>query len=813
MRQISFTKLLLLLAIALVSACKNDYLNYNKVPENIKTGTAIDVTTKTIGSGGGTITVSMPGTPVDGLEVVVPDSAYSSSETFTITYSEIISHEFGTNFNPISPMITIKCDGGYSDKLMNITVPVAIPAGHIPIGFMVDKSTGKLEGIPVESVTSNSITLSTRHFLSGNMLRAEASALKSGMGLINTGANIIITSLAESMLKGLTSISSGYKPGTDDWEFVNRGSFIAPGGHCAGQTFTSMWYYYEMKAAEGDLFEKFSNLAGYDKDNARGYRFSSVVQEDLDFGGTLNDFLWANVDLNPETDKLKMYTIAGAMLVTGEPQAIGIYRIKGHKANGKPIYGGHALVCYAASISGGKLSIADPNKPGLVQEIDYVNDKFQPYVAMANAEAASDPYPFITYSAKTALIEWDKIGQRYGELLNFTVGTVGANKFPEYTIMVKGKVDKELTDNFSIDSDTLRTEVELPDAYMYFNVNGKKLVRHVMVNEKGQTINTWDNVGSYTILKPGLNVIGFDIYAKKEGAVDKAGNLRNLFVDFKWYNIYYSKLRISPNPIAAEPGKDVEITANTDGTAPKNAKYVWNFGDGSKEVTLQNDSTVVHKFSKKGEYTVTVTLIDNSNAKEMGKATAEATIQDGSLGELQKCRYVHLIFNADMDCGSQTAVCFSGIDIANEPVDNPSVNIELKWVGTKFSSDYSYWFIAADGDKVSYEGTIAGEVSANGLKVISFNGNETSKSNGGKDIKTRAIKVTDVPYDPTYQYNEYSPRFSVEGTQVQTHIVSASSSASFVSSDGSPWSISLIGINYNDPEDEPYLWVTFFGKR
>jgi len=796
----------------MVAACKNDYLNYNKVPVNIKTGTAIDVTTKTIGSGGGTITVSMPGTPVDGLEVVVPDSAYASSETFTITYADIKSHSFGSNFNPISPMITIKCDGGYSDKLINVTVPVTIPAGHIPIGFMVDMSTGKLEGIPVESVTSNSITLSTRHFMSGNMLRPQASTLKSGMGLINTGANIIITSLAESMLKGLASISSGYKPGTDDWEFVNRGSFIAPGGHCAGQTYTSMWYYYEMKAAEGNLFEKFSNLAGYDKDNARGYRFSSVVQQDLDFGGTLNTFMWNNVDLNPETDKLKMYTIAGAMLVTGEPQAIGIYRIKGHRTVGTPIYSGHALVCYAASISGGRLSIADPNKPGLDQEINYVNDKFEPYVAMANAEAASDPYPFITYSAKTAHIEWDKIGRRYAELLNFTIGTVDPNKFPEYTIMVKGKPDRELTDNFSIDSDTLRTEVELPEAEMYFEANGKHVVRHVMVNDKGQPINTWSGVGSYTILKPGLNVIGFDIYAKKNGAVDKNGNLRNLFVDFKWFNIYFSKLRISPNPIGAEPGKDVEITANTDGTAPKNAKYVWDFGDGSKEVTVQNDSTVVHKFSKKGEYTVTVTLTDNSNGKEMGKATASASIQDGILGYLQQCRWIDLTFSADIKC-NDTGVCFSGVDIDNEPPYQSTIKCPLKWTGTHFSTDYAYSYDASDGDHVDYSGTIQGDVSANGLVVTNFSGTYDSKSNGGKDTMKKTLSGTNVPFDPTYDYSDITPRFIVNGAQVKSHISGASSTYHRVPPDMDAYTIVMTDINYDNPDDVPYLWVTFFGKQ
>ncbi len=630
--KLAFNAVLTIIAAFILTTC-SEYLDYDyggdEIPadlKNVTIGTLKQFTTATIASSGGSLTVTDPGSKIDGLKITIPGNAFTSAQTITVSVADITSHQLGDNFKPISPLININCPGGYANELMSVTIPVTIPAGSIAIGFFLDAETGKLEGIPVAEATNNSITLLTRHFLSGDMLRTGAPNLKSGTGVLKTGANIIITSLAESMLRGLTSISSGYKPGTDDWEFVNRGSFIAPGGHCAGQTFTSMWYYYEMKAAEGDLFEKFSYLAGYDKDNARGYRFSSVVQKDLDYGGTLNHFLRVNVDLNPETDKLKMYTIAGAMLVTGEPQAIVIYRIKDHKPDGSPIYGGHALICYAVSINAGKLSIADPNKPGLEQEITYVNDKFQPYIAMANAEAASDPYPFISYSAKTAHIEWNKIGQRYAELLNFTIGTVDPNKFPEYHIMVKGKVDRELTDNFTIDSDTLRTEVELPDAFMAFEVDGKRVVRHVMVNERGQTINTWDGVGSYTILKPGVNIIGFDIYAKKEGAVDKAGNLRNLFVDFKWYRINYIPLKITPDPLEGEPDVECEMVAETQGFAPADAKYVWSFGDGSDQITVVGDSIAKHTYNYVRKFPVSVELYDANN-NLLSKASSIADIQ------------------------------------------------------------------------------------------------------------------------------------------------------------------------------------------
>jgi hypothetical protein len=235
---------------------------------------------------------------------------------------------------------------------MSITIPVKIPAGHIPLGFYLDESTGKLEGIPFKSITANSITLLTRHFLNANKLKSAEIKEKS---LSGAGANIMISSISESVLNGQPIIASGFKPGVDDWEFVNYGSYIAPGGHCAGQNMTAMWYFFEKKSTEGSLFNKFSDNPKLWQDNARGYRFCSVLHNDLNWDGTVATLFDKYIDKNQELDKLKLLTIAGTMLVTGEPQGVGIYFQNGTKTDGTPTYAGHDLICYKVSVGGGKL--------------------------------------------------------------------------------------------------------------------------------------------------------------------------------------------------------------------------------------------------------------------------------------------------------------------------------------------------------------------------------------------------------------------------------------------------------------------------
>ncbi|MBK8641821.1 MAG: hypothetical protein IPN15_06215 [Saprospiraceae bacterium] len=75
---------------------------------------------------------------------------------------------------------------------------------------------------------------------------------------------------------------SGFRPGIDDWEFPNEGSYIEPEGHCAGQSLTAMWYYHVHKLSlnEHPLYDRFSTLPSpIWQDNVKGYRFSSVIQK------------------------------------------------------------------------------------------------------------------------------------------------------------------------------------------------------------------------------------------------------------------------------------------------------------------------------------------------------------------------------------------------------------------------------------------------------------------------------------------------------------------------------------------------------
>lgn len=790
-----------LVFIFALSSCKSSDIDKVKPNTNLEIGVETIVATQTIPSSGGTVEVNAAASEIDGLEIVVPANSYSDSRTFNISTAPITSYTLGQYFKPLTPLIQIENGGGYANGIMEITIPVAVPSGDIPLGFYYNEIDGTLEAIPVKNYTSTSITLLTRHFMPASDLSPSESNLKSGGIKIDATSNLVISSITESILKGKTIISSGYKVGTDDWEFPNYGSYIATGGQCAGQNMCAMWYYFEKKLkGDGNLFGKFSTVPSLWQDNAIGYRFCSVIHNDLSWEGTFIDFFDKYIDKNQDMDKLKLYSIAGAMLTTGEPQGIGIYRQTGAKADGTPIYGGHDLICYQVAVNEGKLYISDPNKPGVEQSINFKNNKFEPYIAQLNGHAASNPYPFVTWYAKTAYIEWDKIGKRYAELLDSTIGNKAPNIFPPYTIWVKGKADSQLKDGFTTDNDTLRCMVECPTTARGFNVGGKWYIWYEMYDKNGNKIDVSEGSGKgYSILKPGLNKIGIYIYSKKTGVVDVNGNLIDLFIDFKWFNVYYSSLKISPNPITGAPDDEITITASTGGMPPKNAKYVWNFGDGSAEVTVENDSIVKHTFSKEGNFDVVLKLYDNSANKLVGQATATANIVNGILSTLHACKTVMITFYADIIDNEGNFM--GGASIRNDELNSPNY-YPLVWNGASFSVTFDH----SNAD-ITKKGSITGTMSDDGyiVKTLTAHYNYVDYLN---NIVTD-LTVTNVPYDVQQGYSYvYNPVYKIEGPSVGQYISSYSQSSSRNYS-GNVITIYSNSINYNNPDINPSLIVGF----
>jgi len=419
-RPLLFLFLILLITSGVFTSCAKKDVAPVMPGESITLGTMQSETQADITSTGGDINVTNPNSLIDGMKINIPNGAYAESTNFSISTTEIKSHNLGSNFNPITPLITIDNGHTFSNAPMTVSIPIKINADEFAMAFYYDKASGTLEGIPIVDLTENLITIKTSHF-----------------------SDLLISKILKGELEDL-KIDTGFTPGYDDWQFVNNGSYIATNGHCAGQSISSMWYFYEKykKAGERRLYGRYDNndygtgTVDFDRDDSWSYRYASVVQSQLAWDS--NSKLILN-ELRGASDYLTFYAFAYSMLISQNPQYTGIcyYLPDG------TIGGGHALVVY--KIEKNIIYVADPNYPGdATRTITYDTNtgKFLSYQSGANAEEIkkgnSTAYTYIGYFAVSSLINWDIIGAEYEKMI---AGKSGDDLFPKFEVSVLKKVD------------------------------------------------------------------------------------------------------------------------------------------------------------------------------------------------------------------------------------------------------------------------------------------------------------------------------------------------------------------------------------
>lgn len=122
--------LLLLFSTFLFQTCSDDNspteLNDNSKPTSgvISTEEVTQEISQIIGADDGKVVVTNSDSPINGLTITIPQKGYNEARNYTVSYANITSHDLGANFNPISPMITIKNGGGYSEMPILIKIPI-----------------------------------------------------------------------------------------------------------------------------------------------------------------------------------------------------------------------------------------------------------------------------------------------------------------------------------------------------------------------------------------------------------------------------------------------------------------------------------------------------------------------------------------------------------------------------------------------------------------------------------------------------------------------------------------------------------------
>ncbi len=520
--------------LLLLHSCKSK--DQKDTGPTISTGKTVELLNEKVDESG-ILYVEKAGDSLDGLLMYVPDAAFAGSHRFNISYAPITSHELGDDFNPVSPLITISCGGGFSDSIITMEIPVHLKPGQFAMGFLYDERTGKLEGMPLLKLEKDRVVIALRNFSHSMSVKGSPVAAQAAIPDAEPVAKIVMSAVDEKSL--LDKYDSGFRPGVDDCPSVNRGSVLEPGGHCSGQSQLMMWYY-ENKKKKGSpglfsLLEADGGLPTPDlwQDDTKAIRFSSLMQNaerNRSIARRVDDAGYALAGILA-TDLMTLYAFSYAIRLTGEPQFIEI-REDGFSS------AGHAMVVY--KVENNILYIADPNFPGNKTRrviFDENIDKFLSYNSARNADEPALNFKDFFYIGSTALVS-PSVAEKFWE--DMEAGNLGEDKFPVYTIRAyNNKEFVPFEDGFTTEEYgnviSFSVECSIPvELVAYENTEALPvLAEKVLPGENGKYIAEY----SFKV-KPGEFRIGI--------CIRDFGNKK--WIGFKWANVNIKNTKKEDRP-------------------------------------------------------------------------------------------------------------------------------------------------------------------------------------------------------------------------------------------------------------------------
>jgi hypothetical protein len=358
-----------------------------------------------IGGIGGTATVYRPGHALNGLSLMVPEGVYPTGTRVTIRSTPIARQTYSSVLRAITPLMTIE-NGGLPVEvgMMQLTIPITVSPGESALALSYDRQTQRVEVLSTLDATDTTLTVSLTRCAPPVDLTAPISS--------TSGIDIFVVGVMESALPA--TVDSGFRPGTDGWQFANQGSYATPGGQCLGWCTTALYYYATRRGTPPvGLFARYDNSDGPGwatpqlwQDDTRPYHLTVAAQNTED--GFWSTYLQGlPLPDGARRDRLQLLACRLALLLTGEPQLLSLYNPYGRM---------HVVLVYR--ITGETLAVADPEHPG---------DASRTITVGAAGFSSYEEYFELHYLSHSTAINWTVISDLW-QL--FDIGVVGNELFP-----------------------------------------------------------------------------------------------------------------------------------------------------------------------------------------------------------------------------------------------------------------------------------------------------------------------------------------------------------------------------------------------
>ncbi len=731
----------------------------------ITTGPWTQLVETTIPAGGGTVSVPAAG-PIGGARITVPVGSYSTSQRFVVSTAEITGHRLGAHFSPVSPLISVSNGGGFSNTMMRLRIPLTIPASTGVMAFYYDPRTGELEGIPTIARGADYLEVGVRHF-----------------------SLIVLSAFQKEALIDGGMFDTDFDPKVNGWSFENLGTYAQPTGICAGMSIGAAYFFRQFKATVR-VQSWFDNhglwwpTPDFWQDDAGAIKFTTQIQRTF-----VQNRDWSSytpiIDA-PEEDRF--WNIIYSLLVINQPQVVYLRESTG--AN--PV--AHAVLAtgYTISSTGATLTIYDPNYPDNTTQLTYDlgTNTFAPFTSSTSAEALRQGHTFnfghVAFMPLSTFAPAAELDALWGAVQD---GTIGTALTPQYTLQARDAQDPDAPPIELLDASTGKTN-HIPYDQIRIQMvqkNPSENLRLSTVFETaGQAPTVFTPAGDFSLESPN-QIIGMLVDGQAQGSPGF------LWADFHWYKMTQSAYWIEPKEAGGSINQQMTFTAHRNGAPPSGMKYVWNFGDGTPAVTVNNDSTVSHAWSTAGSYAVKVTVSNATTGEVAGSAEATASIGLWTRMEVA-------VMGNEFGDPTSTIMLTNDESLSEVKITNstPPNTTNLTWNGRRFHVLHSYTL-----SHVSYTITIDGELSPDGKTVTTVKGTVARRNDANDWWFDSEIDAAGIPITIT---QDEAIGGELTATAAHAAVRSVKYRTRIKYTDGSESVVEIKSIDWTSPQTRLKVW-------
>lgn len=548
----------------------------------------------TVSSGGGAVTLVLPGSALDGTTLTLPPGALPAPASIGFVVSSATAINLPQGLSALTPGLSLTGASGALKTPALLQIPVASQSDNsVMAAVAFDPGSASLTLLPAVARTTTHVTVGLGSF-DGSIYASNTSTLATTAAMSRAGEPVIVV-VGIDRERLAKDFDSGYRSGTDDWDFKrqvvstypenaeNKG-LADPG---AAMVATSIWYYVKQSGFNGKLSGKYQEAPGVSESNRKGFRWTSVATSGIPnlyapegIAAKSKKEYEANAKMMAEwgMDQLK-----GAFLLSdNKPQPILVFA-QDNPIDSIPRYG----VAYRTV--GNAVDLSIPDAPGQSIRMTRGDNGWSP-VSVTTISGVTYTIAFIVPIHYPVLVENDKLTAQYQRV---TAGTIGdAEGWPARPTLHSKYGVHDTASMYLLDVLEQWWECEgcadhgfrpptidmtpVPTKVVLFNNTGRK--KDGTWNPMPPRFGRGFVAGNYSheaLRGEAEEVVGFALYQPGQGSF-AGGAMNEAWLD--WVTVKYRKLPLllSPDTVVALRDTTVSYTATVTGP-PAGSTYRWTY--------------------------------------------------------------------------------------------------------------------------------------------------------------------------------------------------------------------------------------------